>query len=150
MPPRRGVEANRQAQQPATPTPTAKPAPRIEPVTAKCGHAVPFELFPDGKDRWRESRLKLVIDRDCPDYRRKAGEAKQLAEQEAARLRREERAKARPPAAAKDRLPHGSRFDVSYDAAGARWSGTLTVPGLAPIAASASAVFKLLRRLDDL
>ena len=39
---------------------------------------------------------------------------------------------------------------MSYDAAKEQWSGTLAVPGLALIAASASAVFKLLRRLDDL
>jgi len=45
-------------------------------------------------------------------------------------------------------LPDGSRFEVAWDAVKGQWSGTLAVPGLAPVAASASAVFKLLQKLD--
>jgi hypothetical protein len=45
-------------------------------------------------------------------------------------------------------LPDGSRFDVVYDASAPTWSGTLTVPAAGTFTASASAVFKLLSKLD--
>lgn len=60
---------------------------------------------------------------------------------------RREKAKARPPA--RGRLPDGAAFSVTYDAAAMTWTGTLTVPGGRTYTATASAVFKLLARLDD-
>jgi hypothetical protein len=121
-----------------------------------------MELYPDGRDKFRDSRRKHIAERDCPDCRRKAHEERTRAEMEAARLRRQ----ALPPGLAAgrrrggpgvpaDRLPDGSRFDVAYDAAAERWSGTLTVPAVAggePAAFSAwaSGVFRLLRILDDM
>jgi hypothetical protein len=50
-------------------------------------------------------------------------------------------------------LPDQSGFEVRYDAATEMWSGTLTVPGDGmprTFTASASGVFKLLSRLDEL
>ena len=120
----------------------------VEQATARCGHAVPFELFEPKKDKFRDGRRKKLTDRDYSACRVKAQAEKGAADQEAARRRRARRAA--QPAPEKERLPHGSRFDVAYDAGKEEWSGTLAVPGLAPIAASASAVFKLQRRLDDL
>jgi hypothetical protein len=158
---RRGVEAKQQAA-PTTPAPAAEKAPRPAPpqkvkppvvgteqATARCGHAVPFELFEDKKDKYRDARRKKLTDRDCSACRVKAQAEKEAADKEAARKRRAEKPNP-PPAPEKGRLPHGSRYDVAYDAGKEQWCGTLTVPGLAPITAEASAVFKLLRRLDDL
>ena len=164
---RRGVEAKQQAA-PTTPAPAAGKAPRpalfqkvkppvvgIEQVTARCGHAVPFELFEDKKDKFRDDRRKKLTDRECLACRIAAQAVKEAADKEAVRLRRAERPKP-SPAGPQERLPHGSRFDVAYDAAKEQWSGTLTVPDATPgcpalvLSASASAVFKLLRRLDDL
>ena len=152
---RRGASADGQARQPAAPpnpAPFQKPKPLVvgvEQVTARCGHAVPFDLFEPKKDKFRDDRRKKITDRDCSACRVKAQAVKEAADKEAARLRRAERPKP-PSAGPQERLPHGSRFDVAYDAGKGEWSGTLAVPGLAPVAASASAVFKLLRRLDDL
>jgi hypothetical protein len=121
----------------------------IEQVTVKCGHAVPFELFDLKKDKFRNDRRKKLTDRDCPACRVKAQEARQAAEQEEARKRRLDKPKKeRPPANPSGRLPDGSRFDVAWDEAKGQWAGTLAVPGLAPLAASASGVFKLLQILD--
>lgn len=157
---RRGASPNLQAQanpQPAAPPPAApaKPATRTEQVQARCGHAVPFELYPDGKDKFRESRRKHVTDRDCPECRQKAHQERTAAEMEAGRLRRA--AKPQPDAQIKDRLPHGSRFDgLVWDADKGEWSGTLTVPdpaaegGARTFAATARGVFRLLRILDDM
>ncbi len=165
---RRGAEANRREREAKAPTPPAPapcppggdglpPAPRVEQVKAKCGHPVPFELYPDGRDKWRDSRRKQITDRDCPECRRKAHEARQAAEMEAARQRRGGKPKAEGQAAAPQpttRLPHGSRFDVVYDAQGESWTGTLTVPiaGAEPagFTASSGGVFQLLRELDRL
>ncbi|MFO0881814.1 MAG: hypothetical protein U0840_31340, partial [Gemmataceae bacterium] len=51
-----------------------------------------------------------------------------------------------------NRLPAGSRFEVTYDATGQQWSGSLTVPtsggSLATFTGSASGVFRLLGDLD--
>ena len=170
---RRGAEAKRQAQptQPAAPT-ASGPTPAVPPPAAKappppqrpkppvvgveqvvvlCGHAVPFELFDPKYDKYRSDRRKKLTDRDCTACRVKAQEAKEAAEREAAKRRRQERAKQAPPAnTRRDRLPDGARFDVAYDATAGMWSGTLAVAGLAPFTASASAVFQLLRVLDDL
>jgi hypothetical protein len=47
------------------------------------------------------------------------------------------------------RLPNGSNFNVTYDAATEIWTGTLTVEGVT-FQATASAVFQLLKQLDQL
>ncbi len=159
---RRGAEANRRGRQEgAAPQPTTQeqtqppakgkpPVARVEQVAAKCGHPVPFDVYPDGKDKFREQRRQHVAGRDCPECRQQAHEARTVAEQAAARERRAGRAK--QEAQVKDRLPHGARFDVIYDAQAERWTGTLTVPtaGAEPavFTASAGGVFRLLRELD--
>lgn len=48
------------------------------------------------------------------------------------------------------RLPHGSRFDVTYDAGSMSWTGSLIVPGCPVFTSTAGGVFKLLSRLDRL
>ena len=123
----------------------------VEQVTVKCGHAVPFELFDLKKDKFRNDRRKKLTDRDCSACRVKAQEARQAAEQEEARKRRLDKPKKkRPPASPSGRLPDGSRFDVAWDEAKRQWSGTLAVPGLAPLTAAAPGVFKLLQILDGM
>jgi hypothetical protein len=141
---------------PPTPQPTAGPFQKIKPpvvgveqVTVKCGHTVPFELFDLKKDKFRNDRRKKLTDRDCSACRIKAQEARQAAEQEAARKRRLDKPKKKLPyGPPTGRLPDGSRFDVAWDAAKGQWAGTLAVPGLAPLTASASGVLKLLQILD--
>ncbi|HWY87994.1 MAG TPA: hypothetical protein VNX28_14780 [Gemmataceae bacterium] len=49
-----------------------------------------------------------------------------------------------------ERLPHGSRFDVTYDAVAVSWKGSLMVPDCPDFTSSATGVFKLLSRLDSL
>lgn len=52
----------------------------------------------------------------------------------------------------KGRLPHGSRFEVEYDAGTQTWSGSLRIKGPSqdkPLEDSADALFKLLQKLDD-
>jgi hypothetical protein len=150
---RNGAEGKQQAD---APRPAACPFQKVKPpvvgieqVTVKCGHAVPFELFDLKKDKFRNDRRKKLTDRDCPACRIKAQEARQAADQEDARKRRLDKPKKeRPPANPSGRLPDGSRFDVAWDEAKGQWSGTLAVPGLAPLTASASGVFKLLQILD--
>jgi hypothetical protein len=143
----------------AAPRPAAGPIQKVKPpvvgveqVTVRCGHVVPFELFDLKKDKFRDARRKKLTDRDCSACRIKAQEARQAADQEAARQRRPDNKpkKERPSANPSGRLPDGSRFDVVYDAPKGQWAGTLTVPGLAPLAAAASGVFKLLRILDHM
>ena len=164
---RRGAEANRREREARailegttsvapTPPPAAdQPPSRTEPVQARCGHAVPFTLYPDAKDKFREARRRHVADRDCPECRQKAHEARTAAEMTAARQRRRDQAKRAAPV--RDRLPHGSRFDgLVWDAEKGRWSGTLTVPdpaaagGVRTFEAAASGVFQLLRPLDGM
>lgn len=70
----------------------------------------------------------------------------------------DEEAKAHADATARGRLPHGSRFDVQWDAEKEQWIGTLVIPGELPqgmpcgtvIAATARGVFPLLAKLDKL
>jgi hypothetical protein len=148
---------------PSTPGPAApRPAPfqkvkppvvGIEQVTVQCGHVVPFELFDLKKDKFRADRRKKLTDRACTACRVKAQEEKQAAEMEEARKRRLENPKPKkqwPPPRTEGRLPDGSRFDVAWDAAKGEWSGTLTVPTLAPFTAAAPGVFKLLQVLDGM
>jgi hypothetical protein len=147
---RRGAAAKQPAQ-PAVaevPKPAADP---VEQVTARCGHPVPFILHQGGKDKFRDERRRHVAGRDCPACREKAHQERAAAESKAARERR----RARAAEAMKDRLPHGSRFDVVWDAERGQWSGALTVPAEAQgepstFTASASGVFPLLRQLDRL
>jgi hypothetical protein len=148
-----GAERKQQAEAPRPNAGTfQKPKPPVmgvEPVTVKCGHTVPFELFDLKKDKFRDNRRKKLTDRDCPACRVKAQEARQAAEQEAARQRRQDKPMGKRPAAnPSSRLPDGSRFDVAWDSAKGQWAGSLAVPGLAPLTASASGVFKLLQILD--
>lgn len=47
------------------------------------------------------------------------------------------------------RLPHGSRFDIAYDASTISWSGTLTIGGTEQsLVGTAGSLFKLLVGLD--
>ena len=106
---RRGAEANRREREarailegtpsaPPTPPPAGEGEPsRTEQVQAKCGHPVPFTLYPTGKDKFREARRKHVADRDCPECRQKAHEARTAAEMTAARQRRGDKAKREAP-----------------------------------------------------
>jgi hypothetical protein len=124
-------------------------------VTAACGHPEKFGLFEDRLDRFRRDRRKKVTDRPC----RACREKKRLEEEEALRVRKAEKQKraeeqaAMPPQKPKTpanqgRLPHGSKFEVVYDATRTQWVGTLTV-GEAVFKDSAGGVFKLLGRLDE-
>ena len=146
------VEAPTAAKAPAAPPQRPKPpVVGVEQVAVRCGHVVPFELFDLKKDKYRDARRKKLTDRDCSACRIKAQEEREAADREASRKRRQEKAKMAPPLSTpQHRLPHGSRFDVAYDAAKGEWSGTLTVPGLAPFTGSRSAVFMLLRTLDEM
>ena len=152
---RNGVERPQEAE---TPRPAGgsfqkvkPPVVGVEQVTVKCGHAVPFELFDLKKDRFRNDRRKKLTDRDCSACRIKTQEARQAADQEAARQRRLDKPKKeRPPANPSGRLPNGSRFDDTWDEAKGQWSGSVAVPGLAPLTAAASGVFKLLQILDGM
>jgi hypothetical protein len=133
------------------------PFERFEDVVARCGHVEKFGLLPAGKDRFREDRRKKAMGRDCKACR----ERKQEQERQAAELRRAEkekrmaedaqRAEGRSRGPQSGRLPDGSRFEVAYDAAQERWSGSLTVPtpgGPATFTGSGSGLFPLLSALD--
>jgi len=136
------------------------PFARFEDVVVRCGHVEKFGLLPEGQDRFREGRRKKAMGRDCKACR----ERKQREEQEAAQARRAEKEKRKmqdaeqtpgPEKAARSqpgRLPDGSQFEVRYDAAKERWSGSLTVPtpGGTPatFTGSGSALFPLLANLD--
>jgi hypothetical protein len=127
-----------------------------EPIIAACGHPEQFGLFEDRKDRFRSDRRKKAMSRPC-----KACREKRRLEIEAENAARKEEKQRRAEAAAKEgtqrrttqpppeRLPDGSRFDVVYHADREEWTGTLTI-GPTVFTASASAVFKLLNRLDKL
>jgi hypothetical protein len=59
--------------------------------------------------------------------------------------------KEKPGRPAVERLPHGSAFEVSYDARAMKWTGTLTVttPEGGPVfEGEAGGVFRLLSTLD--
>lgn len=93
-----------------------------------CGHELPIQHYTGVA---------------CPECRNKAREAQAKAKKEKFQKRREE-------LAANDqttRLPDGAVFNVQYDAAAVRWSGTLTI-GDRQFTATESAVFKLLINLD--
>jgi hypothetical protein len=146
------------AERPATPPPRRRPdRPFIpfvgfEDVVARCGHVEKFGLLPDNKDRFRQDRRKKAMGRDCKACR----EQKQQQEREAAELRRADKERRKQgqagPGQQTGRLPDGSRFEVSYDAAKERWSGTLTVTmpagEQATFSGSGSALFPLLTSLD--
>jgi hypothetical protein len=165
---RRGAAAKRQTMPGATPPGApGKPPPAVamppksgkpkppavatEQVAAACGHAVPFELYADTKDdKFRDVRRKKLTERDCPECRAKAHAERTAAEQAAARERRAARPEGKPgPRELKGRLPDGATFNVTWDAAAGRWSGTLTVPGVGAFTDSRPGLFKLNRALDD-
>ena len=94
---RRGVEAKQQAA-PTTPAPAVEQAPRPAPfqkvkppvvgteqVAARCGHAVPFELFDPRRDKYRDDRRKKLTDRDCSACRIQAQAVREAAEKEGPR-----------------------------------------------------------------
>jgi hypothetical protein len=119
-----------------------------------------FKIYDDKKDqRFREQRRAKTAGRPCASCRQKAHE-EQLAQQERARQEKARRiaeaakgAKA-PKAQASEslqagrRLPHGSNFNVTYDATKMQWSGTLTVPEKGTFTATASGINALLKLLD--
>src|SRR5262249_33427249 len=135
--PREAAAAKRDGRPPSRRRPDRPFIPFVgfEDVVARCGHVEKFGLLPDNKDRFRNDRRKKAMGRDCKACREK----RQQQEQQAAELRRaekekrkvDEEQKARQGKAAgphSGRLPDGSRFEVSYDAAKERWTGSLTVP----------------------
>jgi len=153
------------AERPATPPPRRRPdKPFIpfvgfEDVVAKCGHVEKFGLLPDNKDRFRQDRRKKAMGRDCKACR----DARRREQEEAALLRRAEKEKRKvdeeqksrrekAPGPQTGRLPDGSRFEVSYDAAKERWTGSLTVTTpegeQTTFSGSGSGLFPLLTSLD--
>lgn len=134
---------------------TAPPIVRYEDVPASCGHLEKFGHFDDKIDRFRKDRRKKITDRPCKACR----ERKRLEEEAAAKVRpaakhhQAQQGTAGAPASRKplgwitERLPDGAKFEVTYDAAQTRLTGTLTI-GEKVFTDSAGAVFKLLRKLD--
>jgi hypothetical protein len=159
---------------PAEPLPQEKPAgskppppafDRFEDVPAACGHSVPFGLYPDKKDKFREQRRKKITDRPCAECRQKAHQertAKEKAEGQGRRKNKPAKVEGWKREASRNlgRLPHGSRFaNLVYDAEKQEWSGTLEIPTVAEtdgngklktvsFSAVASGVFRLLSVLD--
>jgi hypothetical protein len=116
-----------------------------------------FKIFDDKKDqRFREQRRAKTAGRPCAACRQKAHQ-ESLAQAERARQEkalRTETAKAQQPPAQPipqrgRRLPHGSNFNVTYDATKLEWSGTLTVPQEGTFTESASGIIGLLKKLDS-
>jgi len=115
---------------PKKPTKPKPPVLRIERVRASCGHITDLEVYDDKRDeQFLEQRRAKTASRPCPACRMKA-DAKN--------------AKMQPR-----RLPHGASFNVRYDAAKKEWAGSLTVPGKGQFTGTASAVFRLLRQLEN-
>lgn len=135
------------------------PVLRTEQVKASCGHMTDFEIFDDKKDqRFREQRRAKTAGRPCAACRQQAQEQRvaqeENAKQEKARKATEATKKQdkavpqeKPPSGR--RLPHGSNFNVTYDATKMEWSGSLTVPNTAAFTAAASGINRLLKELDD-
>jgi hypothetical protein len=133
------------------------PVLRTEQVKASCGHMTDFKIYDDKKDqRFREQRRAKTAERPCPSCRQKAHQER-LAQEERARQEKAHRiaeaAKAPKPQAPDNpqrgrRLPHGSNFNVTYDATKMQWSGTLTVPEKGTFTATASGINALLKLLD--
>ena len=133
------------------------PVLRTEQVKASCGHMTDFNIYDDRKDqRFREQRRAKTAGRPCPSCRQKAHEER-LAQEERARQEKAHRiaeaAKAPKPQAPANpqrgrRLPHGSNFNITYDATKMQWSGTLTVPEKGTFTATASGINGLLKQLD--
>jgi hypothetical protein len=134
------------------------PVQRTEQVRASCGHMTDFKIFDDRKDqRFREQRRAKTVGRPCSSCRQKANEERiaqaDRAKQEKAR--RSEEAKAQKPLTEEKpqggrRLPHGSNFNLTYDATKMEWSGSLTVPDKGTFTAVASGMNRILKLLDDL
>jgi hypothetical protein len=119
-----------------------------------------FEVFDDKKDqRFREQRRAKTAGRACPSCRRKAYEERLVQEEKARQEKAQRKAEAaekqvktvtqpEKPVQVERRLPHGSAFNVSYDATKAEWHGSLVVPDKGEFTATASGVFRLLQQLD--
>lgn len=124
-----------------TPTPrrSKPPVAGTEPLVAACGHQVQFELFVQGRDRFRELRRAKARGRPCPDCRRAAHEERTRAEKAAGKARRllkqQLRVERRRAEEGRSwnarhqvgRLPHGSVFLLRWDEAAGTWTGTLTL-----------------------
>jgi len=140
------------ASQPAKPAaaPAAKSTPPTvgyEPVGCTCGHVDQLPLYADNNDKHREARRKKLAEKACSNCRQKANSEREreISERKAARKKIPQQvSQKRPPG----RLPHASTFHVVYDAGSEKWAGTLIVDGQT-FEATASAVFKLLTKLDD-
>ena len=99
-----------------------------EDVTAACGHVVPFEIFPDKQDKFRDARRQKLAGKACRVCRDKA-----TAEREAAQKRERDEKIARgeikpgkPQRISSMRLPAGSVKTLTWN--GEEWRGVLTVP----------------------
>lgn len=169
---REGQAARQQegAKPPPPPGDKAKPPPRqkvkppvvgTEPVVVLCGHTIQFEHFPEKADKFRDRRREKAVARKCPECRQK-DHLDRIARQKA---EAEERRKLNPVRPGQRfskkylekqktmRLPHGSRFEMSWDAVNERWSGAMTVGNVSPskiLTAEATGVFRLLYDLDEL
>ena len=108
------------------------------------------------EDRQREATKAASEDAPAPARatkpdaaaRQAAHAARNAAEQEQAAQRRAAKAAAERERQERSRLPHGATFHVEYDAAAVLWRGSLSVEGRT-FTGEASAVFRLLRSLDD-
>lgn len=152
------IAKERKAQRPTPPPASnapAKPEPKRgtptiighEAVKALCGHDVQMDLYPDKKDLYRKQRRENIGKKDCPTCR----QARHQKEFEDAVARRQQKR------AAHGRLPHGSKFEASYDAERVLWTGAMILliqgEGCVTVVrfdAEAKAIISLLSRLDKL
>ncbi len=139
---------------PKNPQPPQKvkpPVVRTEQVSALCQHLVPFEIFPDKQDKFRDARRKKLADKACPACRKEANAARE-AKERAERAANPKKPKPNGRMNEGQRLPHGSSFAVKYDAERKMWSGTLDIGAklMNPVQfhAECSGVFRLLSALD--
>jgi hypothetical protein len=134
--------------------PTISPAQRTPPpvvghedVKAACGHVEKFALYPEKQDRFRADRRKKAASRPCQACREAARKQQEAGGPREAQGRQTAALSRDVAYPRHGRLPDGARFEVSYDAAWERWSGTLTVGGQT-FTGEAPAVFRLLSSLD--
>lgn len=115
-------------------------------VIASCGHKVLVEFPP--KARFIAETIAKTNRRPCKQCR-----ALQESERRRAAVERRAMREKFPTGKPRPRLPHGARFEATYDAVSKTWSGSLVVPGdLTPCGSiccsRATGVFKLLELLD--
>lgn len=123
------------AQQRAATTPAPEPplAMGTAPVVYRCGHQTTVEHFksmecPSCRDKARQRRAA----------KKRGHQQHRHADDEAAGVGKAER---------DGRLPHGSRFDVHFQADPPLWTGALILKDETKFVGSGKAVEKLLRRL---